>query len=61
MSRRNVLLLVGEIEVGHPISGNAMQVAMVDFETGNDEADSGAAKDRLLGEPNALRHIEDMS
>ena len=56
-----MLLLVGEIEVGHPISGNAMQVAMVDFETGNDEADSGAAKDRLLCEPNALRHIEDMS
>ena len=56
----NVLLLIGEIQVRHFLGGNAVQVHVLNLESGDDQSDSIGTKCNTLSERHATADLEDV-
>ena len=51
---------MSETEIVHFIGGYAVQMAMVDLKTGNDETDTRTPERRALREPNTASDVKEM-
>ena len=50
-----------EREVGHGVGWNDVQMAVGNFETGNDERDTSAVVQLLLSVPNVCCHVHEVT